>query len=382
MPTYNSSSSNTSNSHPFHRKIKSLSSIGIFAICVTLATSAAASPNGKPFKKIAKQIKSINSQIETVNETVDMLSTQIDDINTVINNQVLTNSPVSADVDCTVGQTIGAVIDTYTNSNAQLTINISGVCNEAVFVLRDNVSLIGVTPDAGISTTSPYFGAVTVSQGAKLVEIKALSLYGPSYGLIVTKNSQAAVTEVNASAGLYAVLSLDNAVLDITSSVIHDSQIGLLASRNGVISVSGSTISNNNTGGLASLGGMMNVFTTAPSGLPTTPVNFDGNVFGLNAAMEGKLAVTSATISNGTFGVLLSSTGFARINNSSITNMSLAGVSVQKAASAFFNNGNYFVNNASGVSCVPGSNYVVSGPLGSLPGTFVNNGVDNNSCIP
>ena len=86
-------------------------------------------------------------------------------------------------VNCAAGQTIGAAL-AAAPVNLPLTVNVSGTCTEAVRIARDNVSLIGAGPGAGITAPDPSADPVIVT--ASQISLAGLTLTGGSTGILTS----------------------------------------------------------------------------------------------------------------------------------------------------------------------------------------------------
>ena len=314
-----------------------------------------ATRGGNPFNELQSQI--------------DQISAELDALETTVDEQLMSSLPVEVSVDCSAGETIADVLTQYENGLAPLTINITGVCLEAVLIIRDGVTLQGVSPDAGIESTSDVFGSIAVSRGAKDVAIYDLTITGGGIGVLVTKNSQVAIFRVDISGKTSAVIGFDASHIDITGSNIHDNGNGILAVRNGTLNASDSLLMNNNIGFVAATGGVINLYTFDPFGAVVDGVTVNSTSLGGVVQSGGTLLLGDAQISAPSVGVNIATMGKAQIADTVFSNGTF-GVRTLKNTAVIFGAGNEFNNLTFGVSCNPDASYQVPGPPGTLPGVM------------
>ncbi|MEX1033192.1 MAG: hypothetical protein WDZ30_07510 [Cellvibrionaceae bacterium] len=326
----------------------------------TLALSANvfAAPKGNPFQEIKASI--------------DELSQQLESLSAIVDEQLTTAVPVDVAVDCNAGESISDVLTEYNTATAPLTINISGVCNEVAAVLRGNVTLQGVTGDAGIHSDSPTFGSVTVSRGARNVRVFNLALTGGQYGVLVVKNSQVLVSDVNIHQTVTGLVAVDNSMVDLTASNVHDSNSGVIASLGGTINLSNTIIENNSGFGVVAMSnGLANLRSVAPDGSETDGVTLRYNGNGVVAQDGGRALIADAQIEFSGFGVFVRTQASVTFNGDNVINgHATAGVFAQRNTSVVFNPGNHTIsNNGFGVNCSADTAYLAA----AVP-TFINNG--------
>jgi len=78
-------------------------------------------------------------------------------------------------VDCTRGKTITKALATGHAQRTPLTVLVKGLCHENVTITADDVTLRGITPDAGISGVDPDLNTVTII-GASRVALHELAI--------------------------------------------------------------------------------------------------------------------------------------------------------------------------------------------------------------
>ena len=324
---------------------------------------------GRPFTELQEQIDALNAQLAILEAEVD--------------EQLMSTVPVEVTVDCGLGESVTDVLDQYRFGTAPLTINITGRCQEIAIILRDRVTLQGVSPIDGFTAVSGVFGVVTVSRGAKDVTLRNLTITSASpndgLGLIATKNSHVTVVDTTFEDFGTGVLTLDSAFVEITGSTITNNLTGVSAARNSNINLSNSILDNNRTGFAASSSSVVNLFSLDPSGTAVDGVVVNSTSVGGSAATAGALLISNSEINALNVGVDLSTSAVAQISSTSISN-NVIGVQARKNTSVVFGPINTFNNNGQGVNCDPDASYQVIIPITTLPGTMNGNGEDVVGC--
>lgn len=208
----------------------------VFWSVIALATAlfsgitSAQGNGGNPFGGIQDQLDQQQAHIDQQQVQLDLQQAQIESLLSSTNDQV------EFGVDCFAGDTITEVLDDQSGSTAPITILISGVCNESVDVVRDNIALIGVSSGAGITSISDS-AAVTVSNGASGVSIDNLTINGgaasidpfSATALLCTEGAEAEISNSTFSrtSGV-AIRLFRGSVCSFTDSVAENSTFGLI----------------------------------------------------------------------------------------------------------------------------------------------------------
>lgn len=297
------------------------------------------------------------------------------------------NLPVDADVNCSTGGSVNAVIDAHASASGLLTIRISGTCAGTINVNRSNVALLG-QPGATIQGSGTNFGLV-VSDGAHNVNVADLRFTGGQGAAAVSKDAHVVFTNILVEQTNLGVVSADNGTIDITRSLIRNNNIGVYAARSGVTLVSNTVVENNTTGLLAFKDGMINVTGLAPDGTAQPGVTVRNNTNGGVARSGGTIELSDARIENNTaIGLLADSSSalhfFNPINGTGnvITGNPNVGVLVQKTASVVFGDSTSTITgNNIGILCNANAGYVL--PPGGSPGNVTGNTAGNIiGCVP
>lgn len=324
----------------------------------------------RPFLHLQEQIDEVSAAVDSLAGSVDVLTA-----NTL---------PAVVEVDCAAGDSISAVLDEYPSGNAELTINVSGVCSDSVLIIRDRVTIRGVTPDAAIENTSELLGSIIVSRGASAVNVEDITLSGGAYGLIVTRNANVTVRNTEFTGSATGAITIHGGVLEITGSHLHDlTNSGLLAVRTSVINADSSIIENTANAVVATSNGTVALDDTTPDTDPSSGVTINNAAVGAVIQLGGHLVSSNVTYNPNSVGIYLVLGGSATVSRSSFNN-SVIGVDARKNTSIQFGSGNTFTNNTFGVRCVPDTAYQApqSGDpnVVPLPGTMVGNVFDIQNC--
>jgi hypothetical protein len=354
-------------------------SIAAAAILIVDGTAAgqAVSDDDEP---AAASFPDVDQKIKRLKKRVKQLESEVDELQAL-------NLPVDADVNCSTGGSVNAVIAAHANGRGALTIRISGTCAEAITVNRSDVTLLGQA-GATVQASGTLFGLV-VSDGAHNVNITDLRFTGGQGAAAVSKDAHAVFTNVLVEQTNLGIVSADNGTIDITRSLLRNNNIGVYAARGGVTLVSNSIVENNTTGVLAFKDGMINLTSLAPEGIATVGATVRNNTNGGVARSGGTIELSDARIENNTsVGLLADSTSalhfFNPLNGTGnvITGNPNVGVLVQKTASVVFGDSTSTITgNNIGILCNANAGYVL--PPGGSPGNVTGNTAGNIiGCVP
>ncbi|HEX2493901.1 MAG TPA: right-handed parallel beta-helix repeat-containing protein [Steroidobacter sp.] len=271
----------------------------------------------------------IDQKIQALEQELTALTQQINALESDVGELQALSVPADIDVNCGAGQNISAVLATYANGRAPLTIRISGTCNEAVAIHRSNVALIGES-GAAIQTPADAYG-VTIDDGAANVSISGLSILGGAGAAFVSKGARAEFTNVNAQGSRYGIVSSDNAVVDVAASTLKGNALyGAYAVRSGVVNIKASTVQGN----LA---------------------------YGVYSYRGGVVALSGTTVTGNAVGAGSRAGGVLEVSSSSVVNNTNEGVIVFKSSSvAFIDGANTITGNSYGVYCHANAGYATA----------------------
>jgi hypothetical protein len=179
------------------------------------------------------------------------------------------------------------------------TIIVDGVCTECVTINRDDVTLRGSSPVAGLQTTSPDCFAV-LELRARNTRLQQLTITGGHQGILAHKNASFSAGDLQISGALDTGISVDsNSVGDLhNSSVESFANRGIVAIRGGVLQMFGGSVDNadaGNTGIQASYGGNVTLY----NGAAVRNIGFIAVV----ADQGGSIEITNGIVENSHFGV-------------------------------------------------------------------------------
>lgn len=130
-----------------------------------------------------------------------------------------TMQPVEVGVNCGAGESVGAVLAQHARRAARLIIRISGVCVESITVGRDNVSMTGSEPGAGLQAPNDMAHAVRVL-GNNSVLLFRLTLQAANDALDVRRGASVWGQSLVINAGHGGVV-VDGAYLHLVNSTIE-----------------------------------------------------------------------------------------------------------------------------------------------------------------
>jgi hypothetical protein len=341
---------------------------------------AAAQTAANDDEPAAKSFADVDQKIRRLKQRVKQLESDVGELQAL-------NLPVDADVNCSTGGSVNAIIAAHSSGNGLLTIRITGTCAGTINVNRSNVALLG-QPGATVQASGTLFGLV-VTDGAHNVNVADLRFTGGQGAAAVSKDAHVVFTNILVEQTNLGVVSADNGTVDITRSLIRNNNIGVYAARGGVTLVSNSVVENNSTGLLAFKDGMINVTGLAPDGTAVPGATVRNNTNGGVARSGGTIELSDSRIENNTaVGLLADSSSslhfFNPINGTGnvVTGNPSVGVLVQKTASVVFGDSTTTITaNNIGILCNANAGYVL--PPGGSPGNVTGNTAGNIiGCAP
>ena len=355
--------------------------LGIAVAASLIGGGVAAAQAPSDDEPAATSFPDVDQKIRRLKRRVKQLETDVGELQAL-------NRPVDADVNCSAGGSVNAVIATHANGRGLLTIRISGTCTETIVVNRSDVALLGQA-GATVQAAGTNFGLL-VDDGSHHVSVTDLRFAGGQGAAAVSKGSHVIFTNVVVEQSNLGIVSADNGTIDITRSLIRNNNIGVYAARGGVTLVSNSIVENNTTGLLAFKDGMINVTSLAPDGtVAPAGATVRNNTNGGVARSGGTIELSDSRIENNSaVGLLADSSSslhfFNPINGTGnvITGNTNVGVLVQKTASVVFGDSTTTITaNNIGILCNANAGYVL--PPGGSPGNVTGNTAGNIvGCVP
>lgn len=232
-------------------------------------------------------------------------------------------------VDCSAGDTVTEALKLPAH---ELTVEISGLCVEDVVIDRDRVTLIGVTPDAGLRGSRTTPGPIVLIRGASAISLQDLLITGgetigmriqrngearlrnvqltetPFFGLLIDEASSALLADtVVADHGLFGVVLFGASGLTIegTVDVSRNGQVGLLMSSGASLHANGVgqlTANDNGSFGLFLQAGSKGLFPSVQArnnGVAGLNMNFGGEFFSIGVNEFSNNGVFGITLGDG-----------------------------------------------------------------------------------
>lgn len=246
------------------------------------AWAQAITPPGTPFDRLQAEIDALQQQVNS-------LSAQLARPQQVLN----------LSVDCFKGQTVSGALAQATTHAGPVVITISGVCQEAVFVNRDDVTLRGASAGDGIQAPAQNVSAIVV-RGMR-TSLQSLTIGGGLDGVQVGLGSLEAQNVIVSGASQFGI-EID-AAAGITGSTIDGNETGIGVGQGGSALVNMTDVSNNHFMGVTVMGGRLEMHGGSVNG---------NAVEGLQSWLGGALFLRGVSVQHNTFaGVDLNSNSSA-----------------------------------------------------------------------
>lgn len=253
---------------------------------------------------------------EGLRHRVDQLEAVVGQLEERLSNIEYPAQPLSISVSCGSGQTVGEALAQHHDWLGPLYIAVSGMCEESVTILRDDVSIWSGTGGSGdglqLPQDSPNF-VVSVNAGQR-IRLRDLTIRG---GRGVVASNGSSVSGANLTIQGSGVNVHGGAFGSFFDCTLADSQFGASANDGGVLHLQECTIK--------------------------------GNVHGVVAAIGGSVLLVDPTITQNSWAGVTAGSGEILIHGGTIENNPNTGVEAYHHASVFLsgtrvaNNGNYGV---------------------------------------
>jgi hypothetical protein len=291
-------------------------------------------------------------------------------------------------VNCAItGQTVANALKRHVVGGGLL-VQISGVCEENISILRDDVTLRGMTPTTTIH--GPDSSSATIRMdGAKRVLIQSLTVTGGSDGINGTRGASFAVDHVAVQgAARFGIIASYNSQATIDTSTIRQcGNIGAIASNISSLVITNSTVEQNaGTGIQVNRASHLRVGQDAGGSASAKPVivqNNTGNGISVNESAAAQIigSTIQGNSSNGIYiargsnaDVGIGSFNFVAANTIQNNGAGSSGILVEGASSNIV--GNTITGNGFGVQYLNGG----SGRLGIRPDStaYIGNSISAN----
>ena len=117
----------------------------------------------------------VSADVSGLRHRVDRLEAQLAGLQDDVSKLEDPTKPIFVTVDCGAGQTVGNALAQAQGKAGPLYITIVGTCDEAVLISRDNVTLMGAAPGAGIHAPSPSDNALSLD-GVRRIGLHQLEI--------------------------------------------------------------------------------------------------------------------------------------------------------------------------------------------------------------
>lgn len=200
-----------------------------------------------------------------------------------------TAQPATRTVNCDQGKTIASALEQA--SDHQLTIVVSGTCQENVVITRDRVTLLAAHPGAGVS--GPDTQTSTILVRGDQVTIDGLTVTGGSNGITAIGSGQLTVRNSAVTAGRSGIVFFEGASGTVDSSALQGNpRHGLLIER-AIAAVTNSTITGNGQHGVMVSSGATGRIGVTPTG------GFAGNTISGNRSAGVQVTTGSSAVIGG-----------------------------------------------------------------------------------
>jgi hypothetical protein len=330
---------------------------------------------------------------------------------------------LSLSVNCNAGQTVSAALARAAYTFTPVVITITGVCAERVVIARDDVTLQGAAPGAGL--TSPTTGSATLLtlDGARRITLHQLTLTfsggNLKRGLELWRGAAASLSNFVIDAADYGVLLHEGTLAEMRDCEIRNSarlQIGVTGGHLGLF---GGTIENGGSAVTVERGTLdaehVTIRDHAAQGISVlenasaliSQVELTGNQWGIAAINGGRatvgpgriadnlgdgiivsqgstVSVGSTIIENNFDGVRVEGGSFLQIGNATIRNNRGSGISLADTSLARHTGGSAVItgNTKWGISCGPSPAVAQVMPNGFPATAVTDNGFGVTNCPP
>ena len=195
-------------------------------------------------------------EVEGIKHRVEALEAKVSQMQEQLLNITDPTMPLNINVNCNAGEAVSDALAMGQSTIRPLFIHIEGVCEESVFIGRDNVNLGGMSREDGIQ--APNYGGFAVTiYGASMVRLGNLTISGGGIASLGGASYEANGITVE---GAYIALSADKGAYGILRNVtIQNSSWGVYATSAAHLIVIDSQINGNDWGVNASGGGTLKV---------------------------------------------------------------------------------------------------------------------------
>lgn len=263
--------------------------------------------------------------------------------------------PVELNVDCGNGGSVSGALASARYLPNPITLLISGKCtDDNATITRSDVTLRGVTPDAGIEDMRSGVGgighAVIASRGASNIIVESLTLKGAISGLTCIFGAFTRAFNVNLVESGRGVLAYQGGTCEIVNSSVSGNVQGVTVANNANAWLRGSIVEDNATAANVFMNSSLNLGSS--DDIAITEVR--ANERGINVFANGAVSPINATISGNSLFGISASTGsvvYAELGTLIIDGNDGDGIHLRDSATALLIGATISNNNGYGIRC-------------------------------
>lgn len=274
-------------------------------------------------------------------------------------------APVTViEVDCSAGETIRAALQLARDTFAPVTIEVDGVCKERIVIDRDEVTLRGVSPGAGLdgrglTGTDPL---VTVHDAHRVVLETLVLTSADITGLRLDAGASVLASRLQIEGGDSGISAMQNASLVLSSSSVSGVTGTGIGSRGAGLELHDCSVSENGVAGISVSGGLLDVY--------RSQIVKNAQI-GIGLTQNAAATVSASEISDSAVGVYLSTGARASLGSTRVSGNRLQGIRVWDSSTLSVGSGTTIERNGAAGVDARGASVVV--PQGT---TIRDNGGD------
>ena len=203
--------------------------------------------HGNPLADLQRQIDELKQELADQVTTLNQRVTNLGQWMGGLTQRVLNLEPGAFTVDCAAGEKVSEVLAEAARRTGSVTISITGVCTETVWLERSNTILVGATSDAGLQPPSGDSNSLVI-WGAQGVTVKGLTLTG---GMHIARGASVFVDSCRVmNSGFHGVF-VNSGIIELRGTTIDGSGgSGIYAWLGSQVRMTGGAIQNSGQNGL------------------------------------------------------------------------------------------------------------------------------------
>jgi hypothetical protein len=256
-------------------------------------------------------------------------------------------------VECAAGDKVSDALAAGTDQSGRLFIEVKGVCQESVYIARDDVVLWGASPGDGLRIAPGSHDNPLIVAGGQRIQLYQLTLQGGGYGLLVSDGASVRgqgvrITGANEGVGIW-----DGTVRLSRSWIEHNRKNVAIGTGGHLYLSQQSAIRDAEFMGADVLGGSIDLDDTT----------VEGNAgFGLGI-LQAHVRITNSRVRNNSGAGVWLHGGDVLISNSVISGNAQQGVAVTAGTASIRDTTTIEQNSGSGVQAELGSRVLIEGTV-------------------